>query len=122
MKRVAFLFDPSNDWLAENFSRRFHDSKDYDFHELYDEIRMKQAEITFELIDCFLTKYPNVNFTKQDGDPTFYRRRNPSDSQLDVDQTIRNQFNLLRICNNNDWPAFFEISGVKYKLKIEKLK
>ena len=90
--------------------------------ELYDEIRMKQAKITFKLIEKFLKKYPNINFTKQKGEPTIYKRRTPSDSKLDVDKTIREQFNLLRISNNKEWPAFFEISGQTYQLKIEKLK
>ena len=90
--------------------------------ELYDEIRMKQAKITFKLIEQFLKKYPNINFTKQKGEPSIYKRRTPSDSQLDVDKTIREQFNLLRISNNEEWPAFFEISGQTYQLKIEKLK
>ena len=89
--------------------------------ELYDEIRRKQLEITLELIRRFLDKYPNVRCERQIGEPTFYRRRTPSDSQLDVDKTIRNQFNLLRVCNNRSWPAFFEISGVRYQLKIEKI-
>lgn len=93
----------------------------FDGTELYDEIRKKQALITFELIARFLVRYPNVNFEKQKGKPTFYRRRHPSDSQLDVDQTIRNQFDLLRICNNKDWPAFFKIDGVGYQMKIEKI-
>ena len=94
----------------------------FDGTELYEEIRKKQAMITFELITRFLDKYPNFNFEKQKGKPSFYHRRRPSDSQLDVDQTIRNQFNLLRICNNKDWPAFFEIDGVGYQIKIEKMK
>ena len=93
----------------------------FDGTELYEEVRRKQALITFELIARFLDKYPNVSCEKQIGEPTFYRRRNPSDSRLDIDQTIRNQFNLLRICNNKDWPAFFEISGVRYQIKIEKM-
>ena len=90
--------------------------------ELYDEIRMKQAKITFKLIEQFLKKYPNVNFAKQKGEPTIYKRRTALDSKLDVDKTIREQFNLLRISNNKEWPAFFEISGQTYQLKIEKLK
>jgi methionyl-tRNA formyltransferase len=94
----------------------------FDGTELYEEIRKKQALVTFELINRFLERYPNLSFEKQKGKPTFYRRRHPSDSQLDVDQTIRNQFNLLRICNNKDWPAFFEIDGVGYQIKIEKIK
>jgi len=89
--------------------------------ELYEEIREKQAVITFELISRFLERYPNINFETQQGKPTFYRRRNPSDSQLDLDKTIRDQFNLLRICNNKDWPAYFELHGVRYKIKIDKL-
>jgi len=89
--------------------------------ELYEEIREKQAVITFELISRFLERYPNINFQTQQGKPTFYRRRNPSDSQLDLDKTIREQFNLLRICNNKDWPAYFELYGVRYTIKIDKL-
>lgn len=92
-----------------------------DGSELYEEIREKQAVITFELISRFLERYPNINFETQQGKPTFYRRRNPSDSQLDLDKTIRDQFNLLRICNNKDWPAYFELHGVRYTIKIDKL-
>ena len=92
-----------------------------DGSELYEEIRKKQAVITFDLITRFIEKYPKFNFQPQQGTPTFYRRRNPSDSQLDVDKTIREQFNLLRICNNKEWPAFFELDGVKYTLKIDKV-
>lgn len=89
--------------------------------ELYDELRYKQAKATFNLIENFLVKYPDNNFRKQVGKPSTYPRRTPADSKLDIDKTIRDQFNLLRICNNQDWPAFFEISGVKYTLKIEKI-
>jgi methionyl-tRNA formyltransferase len=92
-----------------------------DGSELYSEIRKKQAMITFELIARFLERYPNLNAETQQGKPTFYRRRNPSDSQLDLDKTIRDQFNLLRICNNKDWPAFFELDGVRYTIKIDKV-
>ena len=93
-----------------------------DGSELYEEIRQKQAVITFELISRFLKRYPNLNFEMQQGMPTFYRKRTSSDSQLDLDKTIRDQFNLLRICNNEDWPAFFELNGVRYTLKIDKVK
>ena len=93
-----------------------------DGNELYDEIRQKQAVITFELISRFLEEYPNLNSEAQQGVPTFYRRRYPSDSQLDLDKTIRDQFNLLRICDNDNWPAFFELNGVRYTVKIDKVK
>jgi methionyl-tRNA formyltransferase len=88
--------------------------------ELYDELRQKQAKATYELISSFLIDYPNICFSKQTGNASYYRRRTIEDSKLDINKTIGEQFNLLRICNNTDWPAFFEIEGVKYSLKIEK--
>ena len=91
-----------------------------DGSELYRELRSKQAEVTFQLIKRFLSNYPNYNVLQQVGEPTFYRRRSPYASKLNADETIRDQFNLLRVCNNKDWPAFFELEGVTYTLKIEK--
>ena len=43
-----------------------------DGSELYEEIRKKQALVTFELIARFLKKYPNPSFEGR-GNPTFYR-------------------------------------------------
>ena len=93
-----------------------------DGSELYKEIRHKQAEATFKLIQKFLKKYPNFNSTSQFGKPTYYRKRIPEDSQLNINKSIKSQFNLLRICNNEEWPAFFVLNGIKYVLKIEKSK
>ena len=56
----------------------------------------------------------------QSGCPTFYGRRTPKDSQLDVNKTIAEQFNLLRVCDNLRYPAYFEYMGNKYILKIFK--
>ena len=88
--------------------------------ELYDELRDKQAEITFRLINRFLENRDGHNPLKQVGTPTYYRKRNPEDSRLDIDKTIRQQFNLLRVCNNEGWPAFFELYGQTYIIKIHK--
>ena len=88
--------------------------------ELYDEIRYKQAKFTFELIGRFIKKYPNIIKRKQFGESTYYRRRKTSDSELNINLTIKELFPLLRIVNNEDWPAFFQINGVKYIIKIYK--
>lgn len=87
-------------------------------NELYDEIRLKQAMKTYELINSFLEKYPNFIASKQTGKSSFYKKRTPKDSELDLDKTIREQFQLLRICNNDEWPAFFIMNGKKYIIKI----
>ena len=52
------------------------------------------------------------------GKGSFYRKRTPEDSELDIDKTIREQFNLLRAVDNNRYPAFFKLNGQKYTLKI----
>ena len=88
--------------------------------ELYDEIRFKQAKITFRLIKRFLKKYPKYDKTKQTGESSFYRKRNAKDSELDINLSIKNLFPLLRVVNNEKWPAFFKINGSKYILKIYK--
>ena len=86
--------------------------------ELYDEIRSKQAKLTFELISRFIRNYPNYKKKKQYGKSTYYRRRKITDSELDINLPIKDLFPLLRIVNNKDWPSFFRINGVKYIIKI----
>tara|TARA_B100001989_G_scaffold223163_1_gene176944 strand:+ start:4318 stop:4962 length:645 start_codon:yes stop_codon:yes gene_type:complete len=88
--------------------------------ELYDEIRYKQAKLTFELIIRFIKNFPNNKKRKQFGKSTYYRRREISDSELDVNLSIKELFPLLRIVNNKDWPGFFIINGIKYTIKIYK--
>ena len=88
--------------------------------ELYEELRLKQAEATFTLINKFLNSYPSFNRKQQVGKETSYPRRVEGDSEINIDKTIREQFNLLRIVNNEEWPAFFYFNGTKYTLKIFK--
>jgi len=92
----------------------------FDGTELYQEIRSKQAQATYDVISGFLTQYPMIVKQPQVGEGSFYRKRSPSDSELDLDQTIREQFQLLRVCNNDAWPAFFIKDGQKYVVKIYK--
>lgn len=89
-------------------------------HELNDEIREKEANKTIELCLKFIDKYESLTCDKQIGNPTYYNKRTPKDSELDVDKTIREQFNLLRIVNNDEYPAFFFHKGHKYTVKIFK--
>lgn len=92
-----------------------------DGSELINEIRQKQAEATQQLIINFLNSYPHNNGEPQRGNESFYPRRKPESSKLDVNRTIAEQFNLLRVCDNDRYPAFFELNGVKYIIKIEKI-
>lgn len=91
-------------------------------HELLTEIKEKQAEKTIKLIMDFLKKIPNIKGLPQKGTESFYRRRVSEDGQLDINKSIKNQFNLLRISDNERYPAYFILNNKKYVLKIEKAK
>jgi len=89
-------------------------------HELYSEIRDKQGLKTIELCLKFLDQYENLKPVPQKGKPTYYRKRTPHDSELDINRTIKEQFNLLRIVDNEMFPAFFYYRGKKYIIKVFK--
>lgn len=88
--------------------------------ELCTEIRFKQAQNAFEMGLCFIDEYPAIlsKKIKQTGEDSFYPRRTINSSELDINKSIKEQFNLLRIVDNEDYPAFFMHNNVKYILKI----
>lgn len=88
--------------------------------ELLPEIKHRQGLATQKLILDFIRNYPNVNGEQQIGEETFYPKRSGKDSELDVLATIKEQFDLLRVCDNERYPAHFIHRGQKYILKIYK--
>lgn len=91
-------------------------------YELNVELRNKQALFILEMCNEFLLKYENYRIPrKQIGIETFYDKRGASESELDIHKTINEQFNLLRIANNKDYPAFFFIGDKKYILEINEV-
>lgn len=92
----------------------------YNGNELIDELRTKMAEIIEELVLKFVKNYPDNSATEQYGESSFYPKRKPSDSKLDIEKSIGSQFNLFRVCDNEQYPAWFEKDGIKYILKIYK--
>ena len=87
-------------------------------HELLDEVREKEGKAIVELALTFVDQYPNVTGIPQEGEESFYERRTPKDSELDPQKTIVEQFNLLRVVDNERYPAFFVHKGHRYILKI----
>ena len=90
--------------------------------ELSDEIRNIQGLQLLKIIKDFLIKYPNIKSKKQNGQGNFNKRRSAKDSQLSINQTIKQQFNHLRINDNKLYPSFFLFKGQKYIIKIYKEK
>ncbi len=90
--------------------------------ELSEEIRLKQGMALLKLIDNFLKIYPKIKAKQQKGKSNFNRRRKKEDSELNINKSIKEQFNLLRINDNQLYPSFFKYKKTKYVLKIFKKK
>ena len=92
----------------------------FEGHELNDEIRRAQGKITIDLCLDFLACKVAPSGVSQVGKASVYKRRVPSDSELDINRSIAEQFNLLRVVDNQNYPAFFHINGVKYFIRVDK--
>lgn len=89
--------------------------------ELLPELRAILGHLTIELCTEFYERYPNIvsEGRPQEGTPSYYPRRRPSDSELDPSMSIADQFDLLRVVDNDRYPAFFDLRGRRYRLRIE---
>jgi methionyl-tRNA formyltransferase len=105
-------FDSGNIYIKKYF-----DIKSTD---LYDQIRESQGNATVKIIKDFLKYYPKVKSKPQKGKSTYFKKREKKNSEISINKSLRSQFNILRISNNDSWPSFFYFKGIKYILKIEK--
>ena len=88
--------------------------------ELYDELRELQAKKILKMINKVIKIFPKLKLKTQRGKSSFYKKRSAKDSEININQSIKSQFNKLRIANNKRWPAFFYFKSIKYILKIYK--
>jgi len=87
--------------------------------ELNFELRRKQANFIIEMCLDFLENYDLYKKAKpQEGKETFYKKRKAEDSELNFNKSLKEQFNLLRIVDNEAYPAFFYRKNRKYIIKI----
>ena len=90
---------------------------------LWNEINARLFDAEIELIDFAVREFGKIQPTAQDPEvePTYHPRRTPADSRVDPSQSIARQFDKIRVCDPNRFPAFFELHGKKYKLILEKI-
>ena len=93
---------------------------DLDGTELVDEWRRKQAAATVDLCCRWVESYPHVldGARPQQGAASSYSRRRPADSEIDPRQPLAEQFDLMRVVDNERYPAFFTWRGTTYELTI----
>ena len=91
-------------------------------HELYQEINQKLFKSELELMDYavknFLTISPNPQ-TKSNSE--YYPKRNPEDSEINPEKSIAEQFDLMRICDDERFPCFFNFRNHRYKISLSKI-
>lgn len=89
---------------------------------LWDEINELLFSAELELIDYAVANAARVEPQEQPlgGDTPHYPRRTPNDSRIDPARSIAEQFDLIRTCDPNRFPAFFDHLGCRYILKVEK--
>ena len=93
---------------------------DLEGDELVDDWQEKLALKTIELADKFIMNYPATveEARPQIGMSTYYARRRSHDSQLDLTLPVEGLINLLRVVDNENYPAFFFHNGKKFLLHI----
>ena len=89
---------------------------------LWNEINELLFGAEIKLMEFVIENYKNLKKMPQNPaiEPTYYRKRTPLDGKIDASKSICEQFDLIRVCDPNRFPAFFELNGSTYKLTLEK--
>lgn len=88
--------------------------------DLLDEMRAKMADKIISMCVEFVRNIDLYRPISQCGTGSFYRKLEDKDHRLDINKTIREQFNIMRISDNERFPMWFEVNGVRYYMKIYK--
>ena len=95
----------------------------FEGHELFDEINDKLFRVELDLIRFAIESFGRMVPRPQGAGPaSYYARRTPSDSALDPNRSLAEQFDLLRIADPDRYPAYFDLHGQRYSLRIGKIK
>lgn len=89
--------------------------------DLWYEIDAQLFDAELELISWALDHCDTAIPVPQQGPITRHKLRTPEDSRIDPSKPLLESFNQLRVANPDRYPAWFEIDGQRYALKLEKL-
>lgn len=93
-------------------------------HALYDEINERLFDTELALMDEAIKLVEGgVNPVDQAIDvmPSYYKKRTPSDSEVDPHQPLSELFNTIRVMDPQRFPAFFTLHGHTYTIEIKKV-
>jgi methionyl-tRNA formyltransferase len=91
--------------------------------ELFNEInhRIFIAELELMTWACKNIDTSIAHPQKEAKQVNYNQKRTPEDSKLDADASISSQFNLLRVCDPDRFPAYILINGKRYNIRLEKV-
>lgn len=86
--------------------------------ELSHQWRKLQGEATIKIALKFINEFNQLTPQQQIGKATYYAKRTPKDSMLDIEQPLKDLIPLLRTVDNKNYPALFKYKGTTYRLEI----
>ena len=88
---------------------------------LFDEINDIIFRSELKLMNFAIENFNTIEPSKQTGEkPTYWKKRFPSDSEIDIDKKISEQYDLIRVSDPVRFPAFFYKDGVRFNIIIKK--
>jgi len=84
----------------------------FEGHELANEINEKIFAVILSLMDLAINEVDKIKPYKQEKiDEPHFPKRIPADSEIDINKSIVEQFNLLRIADNERYPCSYDVVG-----------
>ena len=90
----------------------------YNGYELLPELQSIMAEKIISMCLDYVQNYKAMPSNKQVGERSWYPRFRDKDDSLDINKSIAEQFNHLRIADNDYHPLWFNYEGHKYYIKV----
>ncbi|WP_411976619.1 formyltransferase family protein [Sulfitobacter faviae] len=89
---------------------------------LFDEINERLFNATLQLMTkvCDMIESGDKPQPQDGGTPSYWPRRTPVDSEIDPNESITSQFDAIRVCDPNRYPAFFRLHGEVFEISLKK--
>jgi methionyl-tRNA formyltransferase len=94
----------------------------FEGHELSDEINEKVFPLKLELMNYAINSVNKIKpHLQKDINEPHFPKRTPKDSEINIEKSLAEQFNLLRIADNERYPCFFNYKGYTYQIFLKKI-
>jgi methionyl-tRNA formyltransferase len=83
-------------------------------------LRKKANDLILKMLEEYLPQIENgtVRLLQQNGEPTYWPKRSPEDAEW-KGPDLEKLWDHLRVCDNEQYPAFFKVHGRKIILRYE---